>query len=92
MVFLFQSGVGIVAVGEVDGRLKKAAYHGGPKDADEEYFMKPLKFQQVEPLTARAIKDIAGRELVFMQTMFGLDAEAGKSLRHAIVPKRSPPA
>lgn len=93
VIFLFHSGVGIVAVGEVDGKLKKAAYHGDPKDADEEYFMKLLKFQRVEqPVTARDIKQIAGRELVFMQTMFGLDAEAGKSLRHAILSKQSAPA
>ena len=44
--------------------------------------MKLRKFQRIDPpLTARDVKQIAGRELVFMQTMFGLDAEAGKTLR-----------
>ena len=76
-----------------------AAYHGDPKDTDEEYFMKLLRFQRVDPpLAAREIKHIAGRELVFMQTMFGLDAEAEKllwheaRLRHATTPKQSTPA
>jgi hypothetical protein len=91
VVFLFHSGVGIVAVGEADGKLNKAAYHGDAKDTDEEYFMKLQRFQRVEPpLTARDIKRVAGREIVFMQTMFGLDAEAGKSLRSAATPKQTP--
>ena len=45
VIFLYQSGVGIVAVGEADGKLNKAAYHGDPTKADEEYFMRLLRFQ-----------------------------------------------
>lgn len=40
VVFLYQSGVGIVAVGEADGKLVKAQYQGNPDHVDEEYFMK----------------------------------------------------
>jgi hypothetical protein len=82
VIFLYQSGVGIVAIGEADGKLNKVAYHGDPTKADEEYFMRLLRFQRVTPPTiAREIKNITGVNHVFMGTMFGLDAEAGKALR-----------
>ena len=82
VIFLYQSGVGIVAIGEADGKLNKAAYHGDPTKADEEYFMRLLRFQRVTPpMTAREIKNITGVNHVFMGTMFGLDDEAGKALR-----------
>ncbi len=86
VVFLYQSAVGIVAVGEADGKLVKAPYHGNPKHADEEYFMKLLKFQSVNPtVTAAEIKQVTGVNYRFMQTMFGLDAEGGKSLRRFMI-------
>ena len=79
VIFLYQSGVGIVAVGEADGKLHKAAYHGDPTKDDEEYFMRLLKFQRVTPpFVAREIKTVTGVIYVFMGTMFGLDADAGK--------------
>jgi hypothetical protein len=86
VVFLYQSGVGIVAVGEADGRLVKAAHHGNPAHADEEYSMKLLQFQMVSPpLTAAEVKQATGVNYVFMQTMFGLDADSGKALRKFMV-------
>ncbi|MEE4378814.1 MAG: hypothetical protein V2J55_15075, partial [Candidatus Competibacteraceae bacterium] len=82
VVFLYQSGIGIVAVGEADGNLRKAPYHGKPEHADEEYFMRLHSFQRVSPpLTAAEIKNITGINHVFMSTMFGLDAESGKAVR-----------
>ncbi|MBM4289770.1 MAG: hypothetical protein FJ135_16795 [Deltaproteobacteria bacterium] len=86
VVFLYQSGVGIVAVGEADGKLCKAPYQGNPDHPDEEYFRKLLRFQHVNPpMTAAEIKRITGVNYVFMQTMFGLDADGGKSLRKLMV-------
>lgn len=82
VIFLYQSGAGIVALGEADGRLQRAAYHGNPEHADEEYFMKLQRFQRVSPpLTAAEIKKLTGVNHVFMSTMFGLDAESGKAIR-----------
>lgn len=82
VVFLYQSGVGIVALGEADGKLLKAPYHGNPEHSDEEYFMKLLRFQRVNPpVTAAEIKQVTGVNYRFLQTMFGLDAEGGKALR-----------
>ena len=82
MLFFYQSGSGIVAVGEADGNLKKAPYHGQAEHLDEEYFMKLQRFRRVSPpLTAAEIKNITGINHVFMSTMFGLDAEGGKAVR-----------
>lgn len=82
VIFLYQSGIGIVAVGEADGRLQKAAYHGNPEHAEEEYFMRLQRFQRVSPpITAAEIKKLSGVNHVFMGTMFGLDAENGKAIR-----------
>jgi hypothetical protein len=44
VVFLYKSGAGIVAMGEDNGKLEKAAYHYNPDHPDEEYF------QEVEEL------------------------------------------
>ncbi|HHQ4655168.1 TPA: hypothetical protein ACSPZZ_004457, partial [Aeromonas hydrophila] len=40
VVFLYQSGVGIVAFGEASGKLCLADYHGNPDYKNEEYYMK----------------------------------------------------
>ena len=88
IVFLYQSGVGIVAAGEADGKLVKSPYHGNPEHSDEEYSMKLLRFQHVNPpVTALEIKQVTGVNYRFMQTMFGLDAEGGKVLRRFMVEK-----
>lgn len=82
VVFLYQSGVGIVGVGEADGNLQKAAYHGKSEHKDEEYFVMLNRFERVSPrLTAAEIKSITGINHRFMSTMFGLDAEGGKAVR-----------
>ncbi|MBP9021238.1 MAG: hypothetical protein KBG01_06905 [Syntrophobacterales bacterium] len=86
IVYLYQSRVGIVAFGKADGKLVKASYQGNPAHPDEEYYMKLLDFQNVKPpMTAADIKRITGVDYVFMQTMFGLDATAGKAIRKFIV-------
>lgn len=82
VVFLYQSGVGVVAVGEADGKLVKAPYQGNPDHVDEEYYMKLLRFMPVNPpMTAAEVKQVTGVNYVFMQTMFGLDADGGKAVR-----------
>jgi len=82
VVFLYQSGAGIVALGEADGKLVKAAYHGNSEHSNEEYFMKLSHFQKISPpVPAAEIKSITGVNHRFMQTMFGLDSEGGKALR-----------
>ena len=88
-VFLYRSGVGIVAAGKATGRLKKASYHGRPEHEDEEYSMALEDFIHVTPpLAAAEVKEISGNSgLVFRQTMFSLDREAGSKL-HRVVSDR----
>ena len=86
VVFLYQSGVGIVAVGEADGKLVKTPYQGNPEEQDEDYSMKLNRFQRVSPpVSAADIKRVTEVNYVFMSTMFGLDAESGKAIRNFIV-------
>ena len=81
VVFLYQSGVGIVAVGKASGKLQIRNYHKEMKHVDEEYFMKLNQFYLLSsPLSASEIKGITGVNHRFMSTMFGVDAENGKKL------------
>jgi len=85
VVFLYQSGVGVVALGTADGMLVKALYQGKAEHPDEEYSMKLLHFQRVSPpLSAAEIKKITGINHRFMSTMFGLDGESGKAVKKFI--------
>lgn len=85
VIFLYQSRVGIVAVGEADGKLVKTPYQGDLAHPDEEYSMKLQGFYRVSPpLTAAEIKKITGINYRFMSTMFGLDADSGKKIRKVI--------
>jgi len=85
VVFLYQSGAGIVALGIADGKLQKAPYQGNPDHPYEEYSMKLLQFQGVfPPITASEIKRVTGNNYRFMSTLFGIDADSGKALRSFI--------
>lgn len=78
VVFLYQSGVGIVAFGKTDGKLVKSPHEG---NQDEEYSRKLHPFRRLSrPLSAAEVKTITGVNHVFMGTMFGLDVEAGKRI------------
>ena len=83
-VFLYQSGSGIVAVGKADGKLQRKPYHGNLDDGEEgvaEYSMNLVSFQRVSPpLQASEIKTITGVNYVFMQTMFGIGEDSGRTL------------
>lgn len=80
-VFLYRSGVGIVAKGIATGELKKKNYRNNPDHENEEYYQKLKDFKVlVKPIPASEIKRIGKTEYVFMQTMFGVDEETGKKL------------
>ena len=82
IIFLYESGVGIIAVGTADGKLRKRNYHDDPKEVDEEYFMKLKKFHLLtRPISASEIKEITGIKHIFRPTMFGVDRESGLSLQ-----------
>lgn len=84
VVFLYQSGTGIVAVGKASGKLERRPYHGDPLNEDEEFYMKLNQFHLLKsPITASEMKEITGVNHRFLSTMFGIDSEAGKSLYKA---------
>ena len=66
LVFLYENGVGIVAYGYA-GTLDRREYEG---NSDEMHFRKLDKFKKLEkPLTAKEIKEILAREVVFLKTL-----------------------
>ena len=80
-VFLYKSGVGIVAMGNASGNLKQAAYHGNPEHENEEHFMKLSDFRLVDPpVAATEIKRVTGEKHVFMRTMFSIGEDNAASL------------
>jgi hypothetical protein len=82
VVFLYQSGVGIVAGGLATGNLKKRDHEGHP---DENYSMPLTKFELLStPIPAWEIKQLCGVNYRFMSTLFSIDAEAGRKLDAAL--------
>lgn len=77
-VFLYQSGVGIVAAGTAKGSFKMKDYNGQP---NEEYYidLDPFKVLPI-PLAAAQMKSLAGRNFVFRQTLFAIDKNTGDKL------------
>ena len=80
-VFLYQSGVGVVAMGKANGKVQRAAYHGNSEHEDEEYFMTLERFHRVAPpVSAAQIKEVTESNYVFRGTMFSMDAESAGAL------------
>ncbi len=83
-VFLYQSGIGVVALGKADGRLQTAPYHGNPDDGEggeAEYYMNLRNFEKVyPPLRAAEIREITGFRYYYGTTMFGIDEDSGQEL------------
>jgi hypothetical protein len=79
VVFLYQSGTGIVAYGNASGKLEKSNYHDDIEKKDEEYWMKLNNYHRIDPpISASRIKEITDVDYRFMSTMFGIDNENGK--------------
>lgn len=70
-VFLYQSGVGIVAYGKADGVLKK----DGSDETREEYSMHLNDFVSTQPLSAKDLKKLTKHNFIFTQTMFSISEE-----------------
>jgi hypothetical protein len=79
-VFLYRSGVGIVAAGKANGKLNKVPARGQQEQTEGEYNMPLVNFiYVVPPLTAAEIKTISGKPgLVFRQMLFSLDKGGAK--------------
>ena len=78
LVFLYQSGVGIIAYGYADGnrQMKDADGH-----KDYEYYMHLNKFVKLkEPMSASTMKKATGMGFSFRTTMFGISEECKECL------------
>lgn len=77
VVFLYESGVGIVATGLASGKIEKVEYDGTPED---EYRQKLDNFKRVKPISAKDIKKIIGENLIFFKTLFKIPADYGNKI------------
>lgn len=81
-VFLYQSGVGIVAYGKADGNLNKSEENG---IKEYEYNMHLNDFVLLkEPISASKMKEITQYGFNFRQTMFSISEEAAKKIIKSI--------
>ena len=86
VIFLYQSGVGLVAMGTVaNAKVEKRAYHNNPQHAEEEYFRSLTNFKRLgKPLSPAKIKNVTGINHRFMGTIFAVDGESGRALAKRI--------
>ena len=88
VVFLYSSGVGIIAFGTASGDRQIGDYN---EDKGERYFQKLTNFRRLQkPYTAQQIKETLGRNVTFLPTRFPLpDGEKlfnkVKQLRAALI-------
>ena len=76
VVFLYQSGIGVVAYGKASGNLEVDG---------EKHWQKLDSFQRVVPFPAREIKRVIKSNLVFLQTMFKIPVEFGLLIEENLV-------
>ena len=86
IVFLYQSGVGIVAYGKADGVINKVPFKGIP---EAEYNMHLNDFKILEkPMPASVIRQIflrvIGRNPNYLMTMVSVDFDIAKELKNEI--------
>lgn len=77
VVFLYESGTGIVATGIASGIIEKVEYDGKPEEA---YQQKLDSYKKVRPLNASEIKKVIGTNLIFFNTMFKIPPELGSKI------------
>ena len=76
-VFLYQSGVGIVAYGIGDGIVRFGNYRGG---GNNEHYMKLDPFVKLnKPMSPSEMKTIAKKGFPFLQTMYSISEEVQKA-------------
>ena len=76
-VFLYQSGVGIVAYGIADGIVRVGNYCGGENN---EHYMNLEPFHKLEkPMSPSEMKNIGKKGFPFLQTMYSISEEVQKA-------------
>lgn len=81
-VYLYQSGVGIIASGVVDGELVKSEHYGVPDDK----YAKPLKDFKTgfKAISARRFKELTGGGANFRRTMIELNSMQAHAIAQEI--------
>jgi hypothetical protein len=74
VVFLYESGVGIVGIGKANG---KTEILDKGQDVGETHQQKLTDYKTVKPLSAREIKKLTGTNMRFLQTMFKVNKDHG---------------
>ncbi len=78
IIFLYQSGHGIVGYGNADAYLDKREHHGKPAQC---YTRKLNDFVRLDnALSARKMKDVTKTDFNFMRTMVQLNKKQGEAL------------
>ncbi len=79
-IFLYQSGVGIIAFGKANKKMQKIQH-----DGEEEYYRNLNQFKRLtKPLSASTIKEITGINYFFGRTRFSVDKESGEKIINVI--------
>lgn len=81
VVFLYESGVGIVATGVASGKTEMLPYEG---KADEEYRQQLSDYKRVKPFSAKEIKALIEKSLFYYNTMFRVSSEEGKKIEKSL--------
>ena len=81
-VFLYESGVGIVGTGKVDGKLEKILNRG--PQLDDMYQQKLTDYIRVKPLSASELKKLTGTNMVFLHTMFKVAPKHGELIKQSL--------
>lgn len=83
IVFLYESGVGIVGVGKANGLTEKLDKNG---ELGETHQQRLLDYRKVKPLNARELKKLTGVNMRFLQVMFRVSTEHGKLIESNLQP------
>ena len=85
-VFLYQNGIGIIAYGLADGKLRKKDYDGY---TDYEYYMNLMDFQTLKtPMSASDMRKIANKDFPFRMTMYSISEETKEAFINDIKENR----
>lgn len=82
IVFLYESGVGIVGMGKANGQLE---IKDRGRDVAETHQQKLTDYKTVKPLNASEIKKLTGTNMVFLQTMFRVAPKYGVLIEECLV-------
>lgn len=82
IVFLYESGVGIVGVGKASGQLEIKDYG---KDVNETHQQKLTDYKTVKPLSASEMKKLTGKNMRYLHTMFRVTPKDGALIEETLV-------